>query len=144
MIMGNRKLEAKRGRNVAKSSRSWQRHKPRCGVQEEKEGKGENIFRSLLCSIQPLHPVRFLQCSPGYSPACLPGRPHPGLPLKLPDLPMTHIQCPSLVSAQLCYNKPLGFFQTYLPLPMASFWAEFNLSTQRILSHPSLGLSEYL
>lgn len=51
MIMGNRKLEVKRGRIVAKSSRSWQRHKPRHGVQEEKEGKGENIFRSLLCSI---------------------------------------------------------------------------------------------
>lgn len=55
--------------------------------------------------------------------------------------PMAHIQCPSLVSAQFCHNKPRGFFQTYLPLPMALLWAESNLFTQRFLSHPSLGLS---
>lgn len=62
-------------------------------------------------------------------------------PLSCQMKPKTHIYCPSLISAQLCLNKPLCFFQTYLPLPMALFWAESNLSTQRVLSHPSLGLS---
>lgn len=63
------------------------------------------------------------------------------IPLSCQVQPMVHMQCPSLISAQLRHNKPRGFFQTCLALPMAPFWAESNLSTQRVLSHPSLGLS---